>query len=537
MSRVLVVGWDGATWTVADPLAKAGRLPTLSSLMQGGASGELESVPNMNSAPAWSTVVTGVGPGRHGIFYFDEPVTGTYRRTVINASRRTGASLWRIASEAGKRVIVVNVPISYPAEQVNGFLVAGLDTPSKSLPGFAHPEDLPRRYPELFKDYIIEPGAPSLMRMGRVKEARDQLLSSIEGWVSVTERLMRDEEWDLVFVVFTSTDTAQHFFWSDEGRRVIDRVYEVQDEATARLVELARRQDPDVQVAILADHGGAANSRGPEYLPIWLEDQGLLSRTRRSLKSRGLTAGYALANRTLTRNQKQALARRFGRLRETAEAESRLAGIDWPRTRAYADGRRDEVLINRVGRDPEGTISEGEYPGFVHDLREALASLTEVDTGRPAVVSVVHRSDAYHGPFVDRAPDLTIRWSPEGPLRGLAGDSRKGLERMREAAARPPFQPGGHHPMGMFVANGTAVAPASVNGRLEDVAPTVLAFLGVPIPGGMDGRPLVVAGTEANVAGFPADLSGPTTAARDDSGYTAEEEEAVRRRLEALGYL
>jgi hypothetical protein len=91
--------------------------------------------------------------------------------------------------------------------------------------------------------------------------------------------------------------------------------------------------------------------------------------------------------------------------------------------------------------------------------------------------------------------------------------------------------------MGMFVANGTAVAPQSVNGRLEDVAPTVLALLGAPIPAGMDGRPLVVAGTEAKVAGFPADPSGPAMAARDDSGYTAEEEEAVRRRLEALGYL
>src|SRR5712691_3830623 len=193
MSRVLVVGWDGATWSVAEPLARAGRLPTLSSLMQGGATGELESVPNMNSAPAWSTVVTGVGPGRHGIFYFDEPVTGTYRRTVVNASRRTGASLWRIASEAGKRVIVVNVPISYPAEQVNGFLVAGLDTPSKSLPGFAHPRDLTKRYGDLFRDYVVEPQAPTLMRAGKAGEAEAALLGSVEGWTTLTERLMREE--------------------------------------------------------------------------------------------------------------------------------------------------------------------------------------------------------------------------------------------------------------------------------------------------------------------------------------------------------
>ena len=126
MSRTLVVGWDGGTWSVADPLLSAGRLPALASLLEGGARGTLESVPNMNSAPAWSTIATGVDPGRHGIFYFDERVPGTYGRRIINAERRAAPTLWRMCSEAGKRVLVVNVPISYPAEAVNGILVAGL---------------------------------------------------------------------------------------------------------------------------------------------------------------------------------------------------------------------------------------------------------------------------------------------------------------------------------------------------------------------------------------------------------------------------
>src|SRR5437879_4337237 len=175
----------------------------------------------MNSAPAWSTIATGLGPGRHGIFYFDERVVGTYGRSIINAERRAGATLWRMASEAGKRIIVVNVPISYPAEPVNGFLVAGLDTPSKSLAGFSHPTDLSRRYPELFRDYVVEPQAPTLMRDGKVQEAERALLDSVEGWTSLTERLMRDEAWDLVFVVFTSTDTTQHFFWNGGDNEVV----------------------------------------------------------------------------------------------------------------------------------------------------------------------------------------------------------------------------------------------------------------------------------------------------------------------------
>ena len=110
MTRTLVVGWDGGTWSVAGPLARAGRLPVVASLREGGAEGVLESVPNMNSAPAWSTIATGLDPGRHGIFYFDERVVGTYGRSIINAERRAGATLWRMASEAGHMTEVVESP-------------------------------------------------------------------------------------------------------------------------------------------------------------------------------------------------------------------------------------------------------------------------------------------------------------------------------------------------------------------------------------------------------------------------------------------
>ena len=99
-------------------------------------------------------------------------------------------------------------------------------------------------------------------------------------------RLMEDAAWDLVFVVFTSTDTTQHFFWNPDDNRVVERVYEVQDEATGRLVHLARSQDPDVNVVVLADHGGAVNTRGPELMRVWLEDQGCIAPTRPGVAAR-----------------------------------------------------------------------------------------------------------------------------------------------------------------------------------------------------------------------------------------------------------
>jgi predicted AlkP superfamily phosphohydrolase/phosphomutase len=547
MSRVLVVGWDGGTWTVANALAAQGRLPVLSSLRQGAAEGVLESVPNMNSAPAWSTVATGVNPGRHGIFYFDERVPGTYGRRLINAARRTGPSLWRMASEAGKRIIVVNVPISYPAEPVNGALVSGLDTPSKSAPGFTYPQDLLARYEEQFGRYVVEPETPSLVQAGRFSEAADALARSVEGWAAVTERLMRDREWDLAFVVFTSSDTAQHFFWTDERFDVIHRVYEVQDEATGRLVDLARSQDPDVDVLIIADHGGAVNTRGPEFLPIWLEDQGFLSRLRPSLTSLALGSAFRLADRTLSRERKRALAERFPRLQQRAQSESRLAGIDWAHTSAFGDGVRDDVLVNLADREPSGTVAAGDYERFCAALAERLAGIEEAETGRPAVAAVLHRDQVYQGPFADRAPDFTIRWTIDGrQFRGFRCRSTRAAERMREAASRTPAQPGGHHPQGMFVAAGPDIMEGRVRGGLADVAPTILALLGVAVPHRLDGRPVDCLKSRVAVATGPVDEapidSGPASGDEEGgpypaSGYTSEQEEAVRQRLEDLGYI
>jgi predicted AlkP superfamily phosphohydrolase/phosphomutase len=537
VNRVLVIGWDGATWDIAESLCAAGRLPTLAALRSAGAAGLLRSVPNTNSAPAWSSIVTGLNPGRHGIFYFDEPVPGTHRRRMVNAQRRVGATVWRLASDAGRRVVVVNVPISYPAEPVRGALVAGLDTPKKSLPGFTHPPNLVTRHADVFKDYFIEPGVPSLVRSGRTREAITGLMKSVDGWLAVASLLFDEVDWDLAFVVFTSTDTAQHFFWTERGARtIIERVYEAQDAATRQLIERATAADPEVNVMIVSDHGGAANTRGPEFMPTWLEDQGLMSRGRSSVKGRAVSAAFRVANRVWTADQKKALARRMPELRGWAESEALFGDIDWSRTRAYSDGVRDEVLVNVVGQGQIGGVGLEEHGTFVSQLKDALSDLRELDTGRPVVEWVRSRDELYQGPFVDRAPDITVRWLFDGPFQGFECDTARGRSRMKELAERAPFQSGGHHPDGLFVAHGPNIRKSTgVVGDLVDVTPTILSLLGVAIPRELDGEPLTVL-TDVTPA-LDEERKTDQGSREAVAGYTEEEEDAIRQRLQDMGYL
>ncbi|UCC63889.1 MAG: alkaline phosphatase family protein [Anaerolineae bacterium] len=141
--RTLIIGLDGATFDLIEPWARAGHLPALARLMAQGVHGPLRAWPNMNSAVAWSSMLTGYNPGEHGIYDFGRaPLqrADTWRPTT--AADRRKDPFWRLLSAAGQRMGVINVPISYPADPVNGFMLAGMDTPGLHSSGFAHPVDL-----------------------------------------------------------------------------------------------------------------------------------------------------------------------------------------------------------------------------------------------------------------------------------------------------------------------------------------------------------------------------------------------------------
>ena len=118
--KILVIGLDGATFDLIDPWVKEGKLPALAECLKEGTRSTLLSTPLSNSAQAWSSFITGKNPGKHGIYDFFEARQDSYGVQFLNASFRKGKSLWRLVSDAGKKVGVMNVPMTYPAEAVNG---------------------------------------------------------------------------------------------------------------------------------------------------------------------------------------------------------------------------------------------------------------------------------------------------------------------------------------------------------------------------------------------------------------------------------
>jgi predicted AlkP superfamily phosphohydrolase/phosphomutase/Flp pilus assembly protein TadD len=127
--KVILVGWDGADWTLLDRLMKEGRLPNLSALVGAGRTWDLESYQPMASPLVWNTIVTGRTPLDHGVADFQELDPKTKARLPISGRSRKVPAIWNVATTMGLKVGVVGFWATWPAEKVNGFLVSDRAAP------------------------------------------------------------------------------------------------------------------------------------------------------------------------------------------------------------------------------------------------------------------------------------------------------------------------------------------------------------------------------------------------------------------------
>ena len=212
MGRVLIVGLDGATFDLIRPWVAQGRLPRLQALLAQGTAGELRSTVPPMSPPAWSSFMTGVNPGKHGIFDFTERKPGTYEIQFVSSRQRKAETIWKILSRAGKRVCAVGVPTTYPVEAVNGVMISGFDTPAMNEKAI-HPPGLYAEIVEKVGEYILSSDVMRHVYDQRIDLAVETMLRCIRRKADIAKYLWAREPWDCFMVVFGETDSAIHYFW------------------------------------------------------------------------------------------------------------------------------------------------------------------------------------------------------------------------------------------------------------------------------------------------------------------------------------
>jgi predicted AlkP superfamily phosphohydrolase/phosphomutase len=562
--RILIIGLDGATYATLGPFMDTGKLPTLERLSRGGVHGPLYSTICPVTAPAWTSFMTGKNPGKHGLYNFIEPKPDSYDLRYTNARSRRAATVFEMLNQSGLRVGVINVPMTYPPDPVDGYLISGMDAPESSRE-ITHPPEL---YAEL-EERLGRVGQ-QIRHLGSIAsdQQREALLQDLaamdEHYRRLTRHLLETRPVDVVMLVFTSTDTVQHFFHQyldphhphhdpEGAKRFGDAIFQVYQRLDGIIADLVGQLPGDASVVLLSDHGFKSTSGIELHLTRFLEELGLQRRRPKGMLSRLAGAlqkrADSLLRSRLSYRQKARIAELLPALRQKWEASfSGLSDIDWASSRAYCYELLSVppgIFINVKGLRPQGMVEPGaEYQELVKLLTEKLYEIKDPRTGRQLIERVYHKDEIYSGPFRDQAPDLTVSW-----WAGPGFVTRPGV------ADRPVVEDNGNRPLaaGEWGGNHAIDGILALYGphfrsglRLEapslmDVTPTLMHLLDQPIPEDLDGRVLLEAFTEEHTAKHPVrtrppfdlgprgDGSGPT--------YSDEESRQMEERLRGLGYI
>jgi len=559
--KIIVVGLDGATFDLIHPWVQEGRLPNMARILREGAAGPLLSTVPPMTAPAWTTFMTGKNVGKHGIVDFIMRQPGSYALQIVNASNRHSRTFWAYLSSLSKRVGVLNMPMTYPPEPVNGFLISGMDTPSIQS-RFTHPPELQEELLERFPDYTIETRSFPLMYGPRQDPARlvKELIRSEEKRYEVGQFLRSRFPCDLFVILFRSTDLVQHWFWKnldpnhphrqpgdEQFSQAILQVYQHMDQLLGRYMSEVKT------LIVLSDHGAGPVGDRVVYLNTWLRDQGWLSfqsnrlqRFRSQFLTKELWRMWVWIRSTVPRRPREWLLGRFSEVRRQLPSLFVLSDIDWDRTRAYSLEVRGTIWINLKGREPKGIVSPGaEYEALRDEIAQRLLGMRDPLTDEPLVARVYKREELYHGPFLNLIPDLLVVWASEPymplTLHGTLSQRKYPVEILDKRQLAQLTRPNASHKLnGICMLWGENITPgAHIEGaRLQDIAPTILYLMDVPIPSDMDGRVLSEVIDSQYRARHPVQyLENVLDMAGRQSGYEMSEEKQVLDRLSDLGYI
>ena len=567
--KVLIIGIDGATLDLIKPWAAEGKLPTFKRLLDEGVHGELESVIPPITPPAWTSFMTGMNPGKHGLFNFIEHHPHDQSIRYTNASSRKAPTIWKLLSSMGWRVGVINVPMTYPPEEVNGYCISGLDTPDESS-NFVYPAWLKKELKQAVGEIYLDPRHLGYMKTDDKRDGVLEALVRIENRrTEVAEYLIKNHPVDVMMLVYTATDTVQHFFWNfmdsihplydslgaPKYRDAILNIYRMIDSNIAKLLTLVPE---DCTAVLVSDHGGGPVSSNVIYLNQYLEELGLLTykNGRSSLPSRILHQvtrkldGYLRG--VLSPEQKVWLAKIFPDLREKWESHaSSVAMIDWKRTKAYCLeflSFPSEIWINLEGRMPHGRVKVGtEYEQLIEFLTRRLYDLKDNKTGRRLIRRVYRKEEVYKGPYLDLAPDLILSWWEEQAFqvrKSVPGETHPSIQDCNGAGNGVAASWSGTHRLhGILLMKGRPFrsSEAISKAHITDIAPTLFYLLGIPVPSKIDGRVLMEAFREEFSVAHSLQCSGDELSAYSrkgsDAAYTAAESEKIQERLKGLGYI
>ena len=498
-NRLLLIGLDAADSELTKHFMDDGDMPRLASIREHGGFSSLGSTIPPQTAPAWTSMTTGVNPGKHGIYYFYN--FSTTPLTIVNASHTSTPRIWDYVGALQMRSVVVNVPVTYPAQEILGSMVSGIP------PWYFDAKSV---YPASLFERLERSGYEIETPMSRGLEKRpevlvDRVVATEEKRVELLVNLLREKEWSFGMIVMTALDRLQHKVVGKGAREdaALRRCYREIDRLVGEITDSLGSQ---VNYIVASDHG--FNERPLAFYPnSWLYKQGLLRR-KSSFRNRLTKLGHDIFDGHLLWLP-QGLTKRF---QGAATSIDSIDAVDLGASRAFVPGT-DGVMVARSEEDQKAIIS-------------GLSELTD-ESGR-AVCKVLRRDQVYTGDNVGSGPDLLI--VPRDDINIRTDPFSRSV-----VSTSGNFTKGNHSSEGILLGIGPDLTRSGMlEVTVQDVAPTCLVLMGIRPPQSMDGRVI----REMLAEQFPVESLEPADVVADNRAYafTEKEEKEVMDNLKRLGY-
>jgi len=356
--RTVIIGIDGVPFRLIDDLSQNGTMPSFGTLLEEGVFKKMSSsIPEVSSV-SWSSIITGKNPGEHGIFGFTDLLSNTYTLSFPHSGKLKQPPFWQKEGE----FVIINVPSTYPASHLNGFLVSGFISPDLERAVY------PSEYVDLLASFNYKIDLDTKKARKSEKLLFKELFETLESRIQVYRYFWDKFDWDVFMLVITGSDRLEHFLWQaykDETHEYHKKFLEFFTNVDEIIKEIDQRLHRSDSLIIVSDHGMESTTCNIN-VNCHLEDTGFL--VKGSNPRMGLN------------NIKKG-------------------------TKAFAldPGR---IYLNKKGKYPLGVISPEEEEQAIVELKDAF-ELLEKD-GEKVIKNIYSKDQIYQGMYTDSAPDLVL---------------------------------------------------------------------------------------------------------------------------------
>lgn len=486
-TKVLFIGIDSADKDLILQWANAGLLPTFQNLLQKAAWGVTTSPVGFYVGSLWPSFATGISAARHGRYSYSQLTTGSYQTYRYNILDLKGERFWDTLSHAGRRVAIIDVPLTPPSENLNGIQITdwGVHKANNKDIFYTWP-------PSLLPEIEAEFGRDPIRRCNDIqhtpegfKDFRDKMIARTNKKEALSKKFLTQGEWDLFLTVFTEPHCVGHQCWHIHDsthpkhqpalvKALGDPVQDLYKALDASIGKLLAEVGPETMVFVLASHGMGLHDGVGSFL------NAILRRLEKVEDPNPSPLGKLL----------KSFRKPLGKLLKPLLRKSNAPVGDFAAVTLNVSDRKCFVLpnndacgairINLVGREPQGKVQPGtEYEEFCQQLTEDLMAIVNDRTGEPVVQKVLRTSDYYQGEELDNLPDLIVEWNRKPPIPSVSSPKIGKLKNSYGGV-----RTGDHKPDGLFFVTGPGVKPGQIEQPTSvlDFAPTLAHLLHVPLP-------------------------------------------------------